>query len=269
MFKSIAVFGVLEVLLILGPHACSAQRQAQTHSCPPGTELDRSDRGTPSECLPLKPPDSHTRIEWSNWARVGISLFTVFAIFKYSQMKEKEADAEVTRESAGASEMDLGFDLNQADYLVGAERALILVAAVPDADFSAVVHFRAANYGRISAEIIWTTAKQKTLNFGEELSGPRLTRPRNIELVKPKWIPPNGAGVEPIYKLELDSPTIADNHIPGSDLIERNKVTWVWGIVCYRDAVSSEEHETLFCYRFWQNSRHGTLGGPSAWNRST
>jgi hypothetical protein len=156
-----------------------------------------------------------------------------------------------------------------AEAVVNSERSLILVSHdAPSGPDKWSFTFKITNYGRSPAEILWTFFEPISWDRDETLpEWPIYERPERPILVHREWVPPGGNAPFEYY----DAMEVA-RMVPGlqSELLSGKKKLWLYGVVRYRDKVSSEEHETRFCY--WKSPAPGVnllMGGPSGYNDVT
>jgi hypothetical protein len=87
-------------------------------------------------------------------------------------------------------------------------------------------------------------------------------------LMHREWVHPGGS--MPVG--ERYYTTAVTNMLPGlwDELRSGKKKLWLYGVVRYRDKVSSDIHETRFCC--WKSPANGVnliMGGPSGYNDVT
>lgn len=156
-----------------------------------------------------------------------------------------------------------------AEAVVNSERSLILVSHdAPSGPDKWSFTFKVTNYGRSPAEILWTFFEPIPLGRDDTLpEWPPYVGMEDRRLVHREWVPPGGTGPLEHY----DAMEVA-RMVPGlqSELLTGKKKLWIYGVIRYRDKVSSEEHETRFCY--WKSPAPGVnllMGGPSGYNDVT
>jgi hypothetical protein len=134
-----------------------------------------------------------------------------------------------------------------AEAVVNSERALILVSHnAPAGSDTWNFKFKATNYGRSPAEILWIFFEPIPFDRDDSLpEWPIYERPEQPMLMHREWVPPQGA-----FRLAITirrQSRIWPLTDFGRKLQSGKKKLWLYGVVRYRDKVSSEVHETRFC----------------------
>jgi hypothetical protein len=157
-----------------------------------------------------------------------------------------------------------------AEAVVNSERALILVSHnAPAGSDTWDFQFKATNYGRSPAEIRWIFFEPIPLGRDDTLpEWPPYVGTEDHMLMHREWVPPQGS----IPVGDHYTQAIANMAAGGlwQELQTGKKKLWLYGVIRYRDKVSSEVHETRFCY--WKSpAQHVGLlmGGPSGYNDVT
>lgn len=176
------------------------------------------------------------------------------------QVVEMKAQTLINGEVAAATKIN-------AEAVINSERAVLLVShnAPPGPD-TWIFKFEATNHGRSPAEIVWTFFEPTPLGRDEPLpEWPIYERPEGHIFMHREWV--RSGGSVPVgegYYAEAVA-----NMVPGlwEELRSGKRKLWLYGVVRYRDKVSSDIHETRFCY--WKSPANGVnliMGGPSRYN---
>jgi hypothetical protein len=176
------------------------------------------------------------------------------------QVREMKRQTKLNREVAAATRIN-------AEAVINSERSLLLVTHnAPAGSDTWIFKFEATNYGRSPAEILWIFFEPTPLGREETLpEWPIYETPEGHIFMHREWVPPGGSvPVGEGYYAEAVA-----NMVPGlwEELRSGKRKLWLYGVVRYRDKVSSDIHETRFCY--WKSPANGVnliMGGPSRYN---
>lgn len=179
------------------------------------------------------------------------------------QVEEMKRQTVLNRQVAEATKIN-------ADALINSERSLILVSHdAPAGADTWNFQFKATNYGRSPAEIRWFFFEAVTLDRDESLSEwPIYVGTQELMLMHREWVPPNGSVLIGDYNAQ--SVAIMAGGGAWHELQSGKKKLWIYGVVRYRDKLSSEVYETRFCY--WKSPAQSVnliAGGPSGYNDVT
>jgi hypothetical protein len=176
------------------------------------------------------------------------------------QVVEMRAQTGVSQKMAEAARVN-------AEALINSERSLILVSHnAPLGSDTWDFKFKATNYGRSPAEIRWIFFEATPLDRDDTLGEwPSYVGTEDRMFMHREWVPPQGS--IPVGDYSTQAITSMAGGGLWQELQSGRKKLWLYGVIRYRDKVSSEVHETRFCY--WKSPAQYVgllMGGPSGYN---
>jgi hypothetical protein len=273
MFKWLATLAMVTAVLAFGQDAKTQSDQVDQQRAPLVSEPNR-----PGVSVDKFPVVSVKR-DWVDKTALAFSFFALLftgALVIIGRLGIRSANQTLQAIERQVAEMISQTRVNEkiaevarinAEALIKSERALILVSHnAPAGSDTWDFKFMATNYGRSPAEIRWIIFEPIPLDRDDTLpEWPPYVGTEDRMFMHREWVPPQG-------KIPVgDYFTQAIANMAGGGLWQElqsgKKKLWLYGVIRYRDKVSSEEHETRFCY--WKSPAQYVgllMGGPSGYN---